>query len=149
MQIATFTSILALAVSASATTVYGTLQMWYDANATCTQDTILYPEGQSLALGTLDSCEAVTPGVDGAEFQLFEGIPLTPLFGCESPNRNAYACFVRATSLFSPQRGFICSPTNIATRTVQLFSDAECKELVTDESQKCVTGVNSYRIVRL
>lgn len=90
MQIATFTSILALAVSASATTVYGTLQMWYDANATCTQDTILYPEGQSLALGTLDSCEAVTPGVDGAEFQLFEGIPLTPLFGCESPNQKGH-----------------------------------------------------------
>ncbi|KAG6365661.1 hypothetical protein INS49_007272 [Diaporthe citri] len=113
MQIATFTSILALAVSASATTVYGTLQMWYDANATCTQDTILYPEGQSLALGTLDSCDAVTPGVEGAEFQLFEGIPLTPLFG------------------------------------FQLYSDAECKELVTDESQKCVTGVKSYKIVRL
>lgn len=85
MQIATFTSILALAASASATTIYGTLQMWYDANATCTQDTILYPEGQSLALGTLDSCDAVTPGVDGAEFQLFEGIPQTPLFGCKPP----------------------------------------------------------------
>lgn len=104
MQIATFTSILALAVSASATTVYGTLQMWYDANATCTQDTILYPEGQSLALGTLDSCEAVTPGVDGAEFQLFEGIPLTPLFGCESATQNAYACFARARALSSLQR---------------------------------------------
>lgn len=32
---------------------------------------------------------------------------------------------------------------------VQLFSDAECKELVTDESQKCVTGVKSYKVVRL
>lgn len=149
MQIATFTSILAFAVSASATTVYGTLQMWYDANATCTQDTILYPEGQSLALGTLDSCEAVTPGVDGAEFQLFEGIPLTPLFGCESPNQNAYAFFVGARTLSSPERDLIRSPANIAARTVQLFSDAECKELVTDESQKCVTGVNSYKIVRL
>lgn len=85
MQIAALTSILALAASASATTVYGTLQMWYDANATCTTDTILYPEGQSLALGSLDSCEKVIPGVDGAEFQMFEGIPQTPLFGCESP----------------------------------------------------------------
>lgn len=103
MQIATFTSILALAVSASATTVYGTLQMWYDANATCTQDTILYPEGQSLALGTLDSCDTVTPGVDGAEFQLFEGIPLTPLFGCEFPNKNTHICFLRTRSPSSPQ----------------------------------------------
>lgn len=104
MQIATFTSILALAVSASATTVYGTLQKWYDANATCTQDTILYPEGQSFALGTLDSCDVVTPGVDGAEFQLFEGIPLTPLFGCEFPNPNTYVSFLRMRSLSSPQR---------------------------------------------
>lgn len=104
MQIATFTSILALAVSASATTVYGTLQMWYDANATCTQDTILYPEGQSLALGTLDSCDAVTPGVDGAEFQLFEGIPLTPLFGCESPYQNAHICFLGQDPFSGPQR---------------------------------------------
>lgn len=90
MQIVTFTSILALAVSASATTVYGTLQMWYDENATCTQGTALYPEGQSLALGTLDSCDAVTPGVDGAEFQLFKGIPITPVFSCESPNQRIH-----------------------------------------------------------
>ncbi|KKY37814.1 hypothetical protein UCDDA912_g02159 [Diaporthe ampelina] len=113
MQIAAVTSILALAASASAATVYGTLQMWYDANATCTQGTVLYPQGQSLALSSLDSCAAVIPGVNGAEFQLFEGIPLTPLFG------------------------------------FQLFSDAECNELVTDESRKCVTGVKSYKIVRL
>ncbi|KAJ0107697.1 hypothetical protein J7T55_010303 [Diaporthe amygdali] len=113
MQLASFTTILALAASASATTIYGTLQLWYDANAACTQDTILYPEGQSLAIGTLDSCEAVTPGVDGAEFQQFEGIPQTPLFG------------------------------------FQLFSDAECKDLVTDKSGECVTGIKSYKIVRL
>ncbi|KAL1880021.1 hypothetical protein Daus18300_001384 [Diaporthe australafricana] len=113
MQIASFTSILALAASASATTIYGTLQQWYDADATCTQDTVLYPEGQSLAIGTLDACDTVSPGVDGAEFQQFEGFPLTPLFG------------------------------------FQLFSDAECKELVTDKSNECVTGVKSYKIVRL
>lgn len=98
MQIAALTSILALAASASATTVYGTLQMWYDANATCTQDTILYPEGQSLAVGSLDSCEKVIPGVDGAEFQLFEGIPLTPLFGCESPKQATNTCFLSLSS---------------------------------------------------
>lgn len=102
MQIATFTSILALAASATATTVYGTLQMWYDENATCTQDTILYPEGQSLALGTLDSCEAVTPGVDGAEFKLFEGIPLTPLFGCKCPKQYTHICFLGTRSPLQP-----------------------------------------------
>lgn len=95
MQIASFTSILALAASASATTVYGTLQQWYDANATCTQDTVLYPEGKSLAIGTLDACGTVAAGVDGAEFQQFEGIPLTPLFGCEShppPDTHYFSC---------------------------------------------------------
>ncbi|KAI3391768.1 hypothetical protein diail_6817 [Diaporthe ilicicola] len=106
MPTAALTSILALAASASATTVHGTLQMWYDANATCTQDTVLYQEGQSLAMGALDTCDAVVPGVDGAEFQQFEGISLTPLFG------------------------------------FQLYSDAERKELVTDKSNECVTGVN-------
>lgn len=39
--------------------------------------------------------------------------------------------------------------TDACAQTVQLYSDAECKELVTDESQKCVTDVKSYRIVRL
>lgn len=39
--------------------------------------------------------------------------------------------------------------TDASGHTVQLYSDAECTELVTDESQKCVTGVKSYKIVRL
>ncbi|KAG8161668.1 hypothetical protein KVR01_008655 [Diaporthe batatas] len=109
MQIAALTSILALAASASATTIYGTLQMWYDANATCTTSTIVSPVGQSLAVGSLDYCRTI----DNADFQMFAGVPLTPLFG------------------------------------FQLYSDAECTQLVTDESRKCVTGVKAYKVVRL
>lgn len=88
MQIAVSASILALAASASASTVYGSLYQYYHANATCDPDIVpTYPEGKALAIGSLDSCAEVVPGVDGAEFKLFKGVPLVPTFSCESPNQ--------------------------------------------------------------
>ncbi|KAK1574724.1 uncharacterized protein LY79DRAFT_523315 [Colletotrichum navitas] len=82
----TTTGLLALAAAASASSVMGTIKMFYDPASDCTGNPVAYEgTGSSLAVPTdfLDQCQPIPAAVDNHTYERFSASGLTPVFSFE------------------------------------------------------------------
>ncbi|KAK1675278.1 hypothetical protein BDP55DRAFT_161665 [Colletotrichum godetiae] len=115
MQLTTLAAALAaLAATATATPIMGTIKMFYDAASDCTGNPLQMEtgtlRGQAMAIPPdyVGQCHQIPVGIDNSTYKKFSASGLTPVFSFE------------------------------------LYTDAECQNLATNVSNVCVPDVHSY-----